>query len=74
MSTQRRFVKRRKALELTQEAIANAVGLRIRTVQKWEAGEFMPKLNPVQWAALCRLLQCTPDELAEDFLELVQQA
>jgi len=74
MSTQRRFVRRRKALGLTQAAVAESVDMTIRSVQKWEAGEFMPKLDPVQWATLCRLLECTPDELAEDFVELVGQA
>jgi DNA-binding XRE family transcriptional regulator len=61
------FVKRRRELNLTQQQIADAVGVSSRTVQRWELGENLPELNILQASKLCQLLRCTIDDLARDF-------
>lgn len=61
------LVNRRKELDLTQKQVADFVGVTSRTVQSWELGENIPKLNPLQTSRLCRILECTIDELARYF-------
>jgi len=61
------FVKRRRELKLTQQQIADAVGVSSRTVQRWELGENLPELSLLQAFKLCKLLRCTIDDLAKDF-------
>ena len=68
MSSKRvNFVKRRKALKLTQRQVADALGVAPRTVQSWELGEYTPTLNALQFWRLCQLLKCTAEDLARDF-------
>ncbi len=57
--------QRRESLNLTQQKVADEVGVTIITVQNWEAGRHIPKLYPVQMKALCDLLKFTVDELAD---------
>lgn len=61
------FVKRRKLLSLTQQQVADALGVTSRTVQRWELGEVLPQLSVLQTWRLCKLLKCTIDDLASDF-------
>lgn len=65
-----KFVLRRKQLELTQEDIANAIGISVRSISHWENGTHLPKLNPMQMAQLCAVLKCSIDDLAKDFEEI----
>ena len=44
-----------------------ALGITTRTVQHWEAGESIPNLEPVQTFRLCKLLQCSAEDLARYF-------
>lgn len=68
MSSKRlKFVNRRKVLDLTQEQVAQAVGVSPRTVQRWEAGERFPEISLVQVWRLCEVLQCSVEDLARDF-------
>ena len=67
------FVKRRKLLGLTQREIGEAAGVQSRAVQDWEAGKHEPKLTAKGFANLCRLLQCSIDDLAADFEESQRQ-
>jgi transcriptional regulator with XRE-family HTH domain len=53
-------VKRRKALKLTQKQVADAVGVTSRTVQSWELGENIPRLDPLQVWRLCQVLRVHP--------------
>jgi DNA-binding XRE family transcriptional regulator len=39
------------------------VGVTDQTVSNWEAGRFEPRLTISQMQALCRVLQCSLDEL-----------
>ena len=61
------FVKRRKALKLTQKQIGDEVGVTSRTVQSWELGEHPPQLTPLKAWKLCQILQCSIEDLARDF-------
>lgn len=51
------LVKRRKELDLTQEDIANAVGVSVQTVSNWENKRAAPRLTIPQFKTLGRLLQ-----------------
>ncbi|MGG6237213.1 helix-turn-helix transcriptional regulator [Nodosilinea sp. AN01ver1] len=70
MSKGHPFVKRRKALNLTQAEVANSIGLSTRAIQLWEAGTHEPRLTLRQVVELCRLMQCGPEDLASDFEEI----
>ncbi len=61
------FVKRRKALKLTQKQVGDAVGVTSRTVQSWELGEHPPQLTPLKAWKLCQVLQCSIEDLAQYF-------
>ncbi|NEP02551.1 MAG: helix-turn-helix transcriptional regulator [Symploca sp. SIO2E9] len=57
------LMKLRKRLGLTQRKVAEAVGVTDQSVSNWEAGRFEPRLTISQMQALCRILQCSLDEL-----------
>ena len=46
---------------LTQRELAEAVGVRLQTVQTWEAGTRYPR--PAQLRKLCEVLGVTPADL-----------
>jgi transcriptional regulator with XRE-family HTH domain len=56
-----RLAQRRKALGLTQEALADRLGCERTTVIRWERGETEPQ--PWLRPKLCQVLQVTADEL-----------
>lgn len=56
----------RKQLGLTQEDIANALGVSTRTVINWENGHHEPRLTIRQMKALCALLQLPIEQVPED--------
>lgn len=61
------IVERRKELGLTQQQVADVVGVKARTVQYWENEGRPPRLNLVQLLRLCRVLNCSLEQLARDF-------
>ncbi len=63
MNSSRELMRLRKRLGLTQKQIADAVDVTDQTVSNWKAGRFEPRLTISQVQALCRVLQCTLDEL-----------
>ncbi len=63
MNSGRELMRLRKRLGLTQKQVADAVGVTDQTVSNWEAGRFEPRLTISQMQALCRVLQCSLDEL-----------
>ena len=63
MNSSRELMRLRKRLGLTQKQVADAVGVTDQTVSNWEAGRFEPRLTISQMQALCRVLQCSLDEL-----------
>lgn len=63
----RRFVERRKQLNLTQKQVGDALGITSRTVQSWELGENVPRLTLDKTLRLCRVLNCTLEDLVAYF-------
>ncbi len=63
MNSSRELMRLRKRLGLTQKQVADAVSVTDQTVSNWEAGRFEPRLTISQMQALCRVLQCSLDEL-----------
>ncbi len=63
----RKFVERRKQLNLTQKQVGDALGITSRTVQSWELGENVPRLTLDKTLSLCRVLNCSLEELVEYF-------
>jgi transcriptional regulator with XRE-family HTH domain len=57
--------RRRKELELTQEAAAQLIGMAMRHLQKLEAGEVNVTIN-----TLCKVAQTFDMEVGDLFIEL----
>lgn len=62
-----RFVEKRKQLKLTQKQVADALGVTSRTIQSWELGETVPRLTLDKTLLLCKILNCTLEELVNCF-------
>ena len=62
-AARRRLAERRQALGLTQEALANLMGVQRSTVVRWERGETVPL--PMIRPKLARALRVSPDQLGE---------
>jgi tetratricopeptide (TPR) repeat protein/transcriptional regulator with XRE-family HTH domain len=62
-AARRRLAERRKALGLTQEALADAMGVERTTVVRWERGESAPL--PLIRPKLARALRVSADRLEE---------
>lgn len=52
---------------LTQQQLADALGVTETTVRNWETGRSIPKLTPAQYKKLLEVLQITSDELPDQF-------
>jgi putative transcriptional regulator len=57
--------QRRESLNLTQQQVADELGVTVTTVKNWEAGRHIPKLYLPQTKALCDLLKLSLDELVD---------
>lgn len=55
------IAKRRKALGLSQQALANTLGVSQATVAMWETGDRRPRTSELP--KLAQVLECTIDEL-----------
>ena len=60
-------MKLREKAGLTQEAVAVELGVTDHTIRNWEKGRAEPRLTIRQVKKLCRLLNCSLDELPDDF-------
>lgn len=65
-----RFAQRRKAVGLTQEALAGMFGIERSTVLRWEKAETEPQAW--LWPKLAAALKVTPEELAELMADVVE--
>jgi transcriptional regulator with XRE-family HTH domain len=52
---------------LTQKQLGEKLGVTEMTVSNWESGRSIPKLTPVQFKKLLKILQITVDELPDQF-------
>lgn len=57
--------QQREFLNLTQQQVANELGVSVTTVKNWEAGRHIPKLYLNQTKALCDLLKLTLEDFTE---------
>lgn len=57
----------RKLRGIKQKELAEALGVSETTVRNWERGRATPELTIQQTKTLCRLLQCSLDELPDNF-------
>lgn len=63
MSLNETLKERRRALGLSQEKVAEQLGVSRQAVTKWEAGQSVP--SPENLLALARLYETSLDELTE---------
>ena len=57
----------RRLRNITQQELADAVGVSETTVRNWEAGRNEPNLTPKQFKALLKALGITAEELPDSF-------
>jgi DNA-binding XRE family transcriptional regulator len=62
-----KFVDLRKRAGVTQKELATTLGVTDHTVRNWEKGREQPRLFIWQVKALCQKLNCSLDELPDDF-------
>jgi DNA-binding XRE family transcriptional regulator len=60
----------RKRANKTQKELADAIGITDHTYRNWLRGRSIPTLEIWQCKALCRVLNCSPDELPDDPTEV----
>lgn len=63
MGSGEKIMNLRKRQNLTQRQLAQAVGVTDQTISNWEQGVYKPRLTPAQTLALCRILECSLEEL-----------
>ncbi|MEL6260473.1 MAG: helix-turn-helix transcriptional regulator [Cyanobacteria bacterium J06626_6] len=59
----------RKKADLTQEGLAQALGITDHTYRNWIKGRSEPTMSIRQMKLLCNLLGCTLDDLPDDFTQ-----
>jgi DNA-binding XRE family transcriptional regulator len=61
------LVELRKRAGVTQKMLAEALEVSDHTIRNWEKGRAEAELQLWQVKALCRILQCSLDELPDRF-------
>jgi DNA-binding XRE family transcriptional regulator len=57
------FLLKRRELGLTQDDVAEALGISGQTVSNWERGRSIPTLTIDQVKTLCKLLRCSLEDI-----------
>jgi transcriptional regulator with XRE-family HTH domain len=57
------FLLTRRNRGLTQDDVAEALGISGQSVSNWERGRSVPTLTIDQMKVLCKILNCTLDEI-----------
>lgn len=57
------FLLRRREQSLTQDQIADVLGVSGQTISNWEKGRSIPTLTIDQTKKLCKILNCVLDEI-----------
>ena len=61
------LVRLRSVRGISQENLADALGVTTHTVSNWEVGRSIPKLTPRQYKNLLKVLHITSDQLPDNF-------
>ena len=59
-----KLVMRRKANNLSQEQLADRVGVSRQAISKWESGSSIPDMAKI--LELCKILNCNLEDLIDD--------
>jgi transcriptional regulator with XRE-family HTH domain len=52
---------------ITQKELANLLGVTENTIANWEQGRSVPKLTPIQFKTLLKVLEISADDLPDNF-------
>ena len=66
------LVIKRAELRLTQKTVALALGVAHQTVSQWEKEKSLAKLNSDQLGRLCKLLNCSFEEVPTQGVKVIQ--
>ena len=66
----KRIMRLRERAGLTQRQVAEALGKTDQTVSNWENGIRVPRLTPPETLRLCKVLNCSLEELAGELGEV----
>lgn len=61
------LVRLRSVRGISQEKLADALGVTTHTISNWEVGRSIPKLTPRQYKTLLKVLHITSDQLPDNF-------
>ncbi|MBE9181368.1 helix-turn-helix transcriptional regulator [Oculatella sp. LEGE 06141] len=65
--------KLRVMQNVTQQELADVLGVTVDTISNWERGRAVPKLTIPQFKILLRVLKVTPEELPDDLGPLPEE-
>jgi DNA-binding XRE family transcriptional regulator len=62
-----RLRRLRTLRRMTQQDLADSLGVSTQTISNWETGQTKPKLTLADWRKLAKVLGVSMDELPNDF-------
>jgi DNA-binding XRE family transcriptional regulator len=61
------LMRLRTLRRMTQQDLADSLGVSTQTISNWETGQTKPKLTLSDWRKLAKVLGVSIDELPDDF-------